>query len=238
MCSHYSILAAGQTPHAPHAHVDEELLIVVRGEATLRYDDGSGAILDQRVTAGDGVYYPAFHRHTIHNHSEASVVYVMFKWIAPRSGAHEPLAVRRFSVNPIRGSDSTDRGFTTRHCFTGATHHLKKLHAHVSTLLPDASYDAHADEHDVALLIMEGRVKTLDRIVPAGALVWYAAREPHGMLNPGPEPARYIVFEFHGEGCSGDYAAYRNPRATATLFKRRGAARVLKNLKRIVGMRT
>jgi len=237
MRSHYSVLAAGETPHAPHSHVDEELLVIVQGEATLRYDDGSGAITDHRVASGDGVFYPAFHRHTIHNHGEAPVVYLMFKWIASRSGGKEPLALQRYTVRPIESSELTDGGYTKRDCFTGATHHLHKLHAHVSTLLPQAGYDAHTDEHDVALLVLEGRVKTLDRIVTAGEFAWYASGEPHGMLNPGPDPARYIVFEFHGEGCSGNDIRYRKPRTWGTVLKVRNPARILKNVKRILGAR-
>jgi len=234
MRSHYSVLAPGQTPHEPHSHVDEELLLVVQGEATLRYDDGSGAITDHRVAAGNGVYYPAFHRHTLHNHGDVPVVYLMFKWVASRGATRHPLPVQRFTVSAIETSDLPDAGFSSEECFTGATHHLKNLHAHVSTVLPKAGYDVHADDHDIALIVLEGRVETLDRTVSAGEFVWYAGGEPHGMFNPGPEPARYIVFEFHGEGCSGDYGAYSRPGTPRTLLKKRKPGRILKNLRRIV----
>ncbi len=114
---------------------------------------------------------------------------------------------------------------------------MKRLECHISTLLPDGGYDAHVDEHDVALLVIEGRVETLDRIVSAGEFAWYSSGDPHGMHNPGPDPARYIVFEFHGEGCSGDYTAYRKPKASRNLIKKR-IRRIAKKFKRILNRRS
>ncbi len=81
--------------------------------------------------------------------------------------------------------------------FELATGYLNKLHAHVTDLKPGAGYPAHADEHDVAIVVFSGRVETLGKIVGPGGSMYYAAHEPHGMNNAGNHPARYLVFEFH-----------------------------------------
>ena len=57
------------------------------------------------------------------------------------------------------------------------------------------------------------------------------------MRNPGSEPARYIVFEFHGAGCSADYTAYRKPDTPRRLLKQRSTARIVKNFRRMLGLR-
>jgi hypothetical protein len=49
----------------------------------------------------------------------------------------------------------------------------------------------------VAILVLGGKVETLDRVVEPLGVVFYAAGEMHGMKNVGDVPARYLVFEFH-----------------------------------------
>lgn len=63
---------------------------------------------------------------------------------------------------------------------------------------PGAAYAAHVDAYDVAIVVLEGEVETLGQRVGAHGLIFYPAGEAHGMSNPGPALARYLVFEFHG----------------------------------------
>jgi quercetin dioxygenase-like cupin family protein len=82
--------------------------------------------------------------------------------------------------------------------FEDPTAYLGKLHAHVTDLQPGAGYPAHEDKYDVAILVFSGSVETLGKRVGPGGSIYYAAGEPHGMRNAGDQPARYLVFEFHG----------------------------------------
>jgi len=59
-------------------------------------------------------------------------------------------------------------------------------------------YEPHGDDYDVSIVILEGEVETLGKRVGPHSVIYYAAREPHGMYNPGEVAAKYIVFEFHG----------------------------------------
>ena len=118
----------------------------------------------------------------------------MSKWQAP------PVEVRGPPLSDIGGRFAPPREtpFTTRLLFEGPTAYLGKLHAHVTGLQPGAGYPAHADEYDVAIIVFSGTVETLGKTVGPGGSIYYAAGQPHGMRNVGNDPAKYLVFEFHG----------------------------------------
>src|SRR5206468_361679 len=77
-----AVLSAGHSPHDPHAHGQEELLILLDGEAELVIADGPSAegARVERVGSGDFAYYPAGQHHTIRNPGATPVTYLMFKW--------------------------------------------------------------------------------------------------------------------------------------------------------------
>jgi quercetin dioxygenase-like cupin family protein len=194
---HVSALAQGKCPHPPHTHSEEEILIMLQGEADLvlpRCPDGRR---ERRLTAGQFVYYPAHFPHTLRAVSPKPANYLMFKWRA----RHRPGAARLdFQSIDLAAVHFTGErgGFLSRVLFEGRTAYLGKLHAHFSCLAPGAGYAPHVDTHDGAIVVLEGEVETLERRVRPHGIIHYAAGEPHGMRNPSSHPARYLVFEFHG----------------------------------------
>lgn len=191
---HVSALAPDHSPHPPHTHDDEEVLIVLSGEADVILPALAGADARQRLRAGDGVYYPAHFPHTLEGTGDAPVNYLMIKWIGDPTGASAPLGFRRF-----RCEEPADQqpGFRVHRLFDGPTGWLHRLECHVSTMAPGAGYPPHADAHDVAMVMLDGTLESLgQRLTPHGVF-FYAAGELHGAGNPGPAAARYLVFEFH-----------------------------------------
>ena len=200
MACHAALLSAGHSPHPPHSHPNEELLIVLEGEPELLIADGPDAPVEAvPVKAGDIVYYPSLHHHSIRNPSSSPVRYLMFGWRRDKAvNAVEKRLKRRLFRSPPKLKAVTGRGFATGLLFEGPTRWLRKLHCHVSRLEVGAGYAPHADPYDLALLVTAGRIKTLRQEVGPGGLIFCPAGEPHGMRNVGDEPAHYIVFEFHG----------------------------------------
>ena len=197
---HSAMLRPGFTPHQPHAHQDEELLIVLDGEAQLLVAerpelDGAQSI---PMKAGDFVYYPPFRHHTISNESDRPVHYLMFRWNRAEAQPHSGKMRAGVVQQPLPAEAKEGRGFTVRTVCEGRTHWLRKFHCHSSRLGPGAGYAVHADAYDVAILMQSGRVRTLDGEAGPGQLIFYAAGERHGMRNVGDEPAHYLVFEWHG----------------------------------------
>lgn len=199
MKAHVSVLSPGYCPHPPHCHVEEELLIVLDGEAEIVLPDGpnvEGARVERLLPGGFG-YYPAYRYHTIRNVSSAPVTYLMFKWQGPPVEVADPLqtVVRDIGGRTARPSEKPR---SMEVLFQGPTAYLGKLHAHVTDLQPGAGYEPHADKYDVAILVFSGQVETLGQTVGPGASIWYSAGQLHGMRNVGSERARYLVLEFHG----------------------------------------
>ncbi|MBE0568963.1 MAG: cupin domain-containing protein [Deltaproteobacteria bacterium] len=198
---HASVLIKDHCPHDPHLHEEEELLLLLSGEVDLILQDGPASGGDHRIwrlKTGQFVYYPSDFAHTLRTTSDAPANYLMFKWRNDSGKNPTELAFGLFDMmEDIAGNRDGTGGFRTRLVFEGATSCLKKLHCHVSSLAPGAGYAPHADRHNVAAVILEGEVETLDGRAGPCDVVYYAAGEPHGMRNPAGSTARYIVFEFH-----------------------------------------
>jgi quercetin dioxygenase-like cupin family protein len=190
-----SVLKGGYSPHPPHAHDEEEILLLLSGAADLTLPAVGRPV---GLTPGQLVYYPAFFAHTLQAAGEDSAVYLMLKWrsFAKRGGS--ALSFGRFSAQGAANGPGTGRGIHTELVFQGPTVYLRKLHCHTTTLPPGAGYAPHADEYDVAIVILKGEVETLGERVSPHGVVFCAAGEPHGMRNPGEATAEYLVFELHG----------------------------------------
>jgi len=196
---HSSLLAPGASPHALHQHIEEEILVVVSGTAELHVaDDAAGNVNAERVRmgAGDFAYYPTGTYHTLSNAGDTPLLYTMFRWVNFGKPAERRAAPRAF----IRAGDaiaSAPPGIGAP-LWQVRTRWLKRLHAHVSVLAPGEGYQPHADRYDVAMLLLAGRVETLDREVSAPALLYHPARAEHGIRAGGDQQARYLVFELEG----------------------------------------
>jgi oxalate decarboxylase/phosphoglucose isomerase-like protein (cupin superfamily) len=198
MSCHAAVLSPGHCPHPPHVHADEEILIVLDGEPEILLADrpsAEGARVE-RVALGTFSYYPAGQHHTIRNPGSTPVTYLMFKWrVTDARQNAEPLGTTLFQYSI---DDPPEKlGWVIRKIFQQPTGLLRRLQCHTSWLAPGAGYPPHVDAYDVALLLLEGRVETLGRVVEPMSVIYYPAGEKHGIKNVGDTPARYLVFEFH-----------------------------------------
>lgn len=210
---HASALAGGFSPHEPHTHSDEEVLIVLDGRAELVI----GAGRDRKtvpVEPGMLAWYPAGFPHTIRGVGDTPVHYLMLKWTANGEPVAEPLDA---AVHDLRGIQvGAEGGFRHAPVFDGATGQLTRLECHLSELDPGSGYEPHVDAHDVAIVLLQGVVETLGVTVTAPAVVLTAGGWAHGIRNPGEETARYLVFEFHGRSTMIDLSGH-DPEQAAPL---------------------
>lgn len=197
---HASVLDSGHCPHPPHAHTEEEFLLLLSGEVDLLLarDPASREIERRRLTPGRFVYYPANFAHTLETTGETPASYMMFKWRA-RSKTHESaLAFGQFDTRDPADDLKTRAGLRTRLVLEGPTEYLRRIQCHTSMLAPGAEYPPHVDDYDVAIVVLEGEVETFGKRAGPFDVIFCAAGEPHGMSNPGADRAKYIVFEFQG----------------------------------------
>ena len=197
---HVSVLIKNHSPHLPHAHREEEILLLLSGEVDIILPDeqATNGNPRRRLKTGQFVYYPAYFAHTIQTVSEEPANYLMFKWHSVPKKADSPLRFGHFNMFDYGKDPKSRDGFYPRLAFEGPTQYLKRLHCHTSTLTQGGGYEPHVDSYDVAIIVLEGEVETLGQRVKPHSVIFYAADEPHGMLNPGESMAKYIVFEFHG----------------------------------------
>ena len=197
MSCHVSVLSPGFTPHPPHSHSEEELLIALQGEAELIISDSPSTEhgRTERLSPGSLIYYPAGQHHTIRNTGVSPITYLMFKWRGGVLTGDTPAGTRTFHFRTVPTDNS--KSFQACPIFEQSTAYLGKLHAHLTTMQPGAGYPPHIDDYDVAILVLSGQVETLGQFVKPHGVIYYPAGQPHGLRNVGDEPAQYLVFEFH-----------------------------------------
>lgn len=199
MKSHASVLGAGMCPHPPHIHPEEELLILLDGEADIVLADDADRTNEKkiRLKPGSFSYYPSGQYHTIENPTASPITYLMFKWRV-RRGSKSSYALQTRIVEYGNVFDRANlKVRQTRLLFEKPTVHLAGLHAHVTHMPPGFGYEPHEDGYDVAIVMLSGEVETLGRMIRAHDIAYYSAFTSHGLKNTGTEPARYLVFEFH-----------------------------------------
>ena len=59
---HVSVHGSGFSPHAPHAHNEEEILILLSGSVNLIHPNGNDSVRIENINLQEGqfVYYPAY----------------------------------------------------------------------------------------------------------------------------------------------------------------------------------
>jgi glycosyltransferase involved in cell wall biosynthesis/mannose-6-phosphate isomerase-like protein (cupin superfamily) len=217
MGCHVSVLSGGCSPHPPHIHLEEEVLLLLDGEAELIIPSGPGDQTPrvERLLPGSFVYYPAYQYHTLRNPGQTPITYVMFTWRAAPDEIRQPLSTRVVHLRRT-GDHSSSQAFNVEGLLEGPTAFLGNLHAHVSELQPGAGYAPHADAHDVAIVVLSGRIETKRRRLQAPSVVYFAAGEQHGMKNSAAEPARYLVLEFHAPQLLGDHGGSARDNSAST----------------------
>jgi quercetin dioxygenase-like cupin family protein len=197
---HTSVLVNNHCPHPPHTHNEEEILLLLGGEVDIILPQLQPAEPNyrKRLKPGQLVYYPAQFAHTLQTVSQEPADYLMFRWLGELKKSGADLFFGYFDLFDILKGSNIKDGFWSKLVFEGTTGYLKKVHCHVSALSPGAGYGAHIDPYAVAIIVLEGEVKTLGQRAVPHNLIFYAPGEPHSMFNPGNKIARYVVFEFHG----------------------------------------
>jgi len=203
LSSHVSVLSAGTEPHAPHEHREEELIIMLSGEAGVVKVDHSAAQTTtvENIGPGSFVYHRDRQRHTIRAIGPEPATYLIFKWHAHVADGDEPVlesSVFHFEGNGVKRGAGTSDEVSYQTIVDAPTRYLRKLQSHMTVVQPGAGYPPHRDPYDVVILVLEGRVETLGRQVGPRGVIFCPAGEPHGLKNVASTPAKYLVFEFHG----------------------------------------
>ncbi|MDA9763950.1 cupin domain-containing protein [Opitutales bacterium] len=199
---HYSILAPRKWAHPPHIHDEEEIQMMVVGEADLIAEDEKGSNKMVRFPAkpGDYIYHPANWRHTFENNSDKPAVTVVFKWISDESFSDKTLPSTFVNADQtMQEAREPADAMVIDSFIRGKTGYLRTIESHMATLQPGQPYDPHQDAYDVAIIHFEGTVETIGETVSEPSVIYYSAGIKHGMKNIGDTVAKHIAIEFHGK---------------------------------------
>lgn len=211
---HAALLQPQHSPHPPHRHDEEELLMVLDGQVDLELPESGWPANDRRLrlTRGQFVFYPPHFPHTLRAAGDRPASYLMLKWHDGAFSRDSRLAFGRFdAAAPGPLGEARHPWGVRQKIFAGVTPNLGELKCHVSTVPPGAGYEPHADAYDVAIVTLDGEVETLGQRVPPDSVIFYPAGELHGMRNVDGAPARYVVFEFHSTRKDADLRARTRP---------------------------
>jgi len=194
-----SVLNQGKSPHIPHSHSAEELLIVLDGtiDIVIAKDSRDKNPKIENIKRNSCVYYPAYQYHTLYNSGCEPVTYLIFKWDSNKPQNKNTMGTNFFSLSPNNMSKLNKKNFYKYLLFEGRTKYLNKLHAHFSIIQPGFAYQPHEDSYEVAIWVLNGKLETLDTEIHSNSIILYGAGHSHGMRNIGNIPATYLVFEFH-----------------------------------------
>lgn len=200
---HASVLVPGHMPHPPHVHVEEEILVVLDGRGEILTGDSPDPEKADRtpVEPGSFTYYPAYQYHSLMNTGDGPLTYLMFKWPGAPHEVESPLGLQIIHAKDVEPEARPGKAFKVKRLMQGPTGYLGRLRAHVSEMDPGGGYPPHRDRHDVALIPLSGRLLANEEPLEPPGVAYHSGQSPHGLSNPGPAPAKYLVFEFeHPEG--------------------------------------
>jgi XRE family transcriptional regulator, regulator of sulfur utilization len=89
-----------------------------------------------------------------------------------------------------------------RECFDARTATLDRLECHVTTLNPgEAPHAAHQHPNEEVIIVKAGALEVMQNgvtnRVETGGIIFQASNEPHGLRNPGTNPAVYYVIAIY-----------------------------------------
>jgi len=206
-------LDPGCVPHPVHNHGEEEILIPLAGAVDV-LQSGPDVI---RLSPGTLLFHPTGHQHTHRGASAQPAEFVVLKWSVPGLTAVPPDNVAFFAETDTGPEAWVERGGIRRRRVwervpLAAGGHCE---AEVIEMSPETGYPVHSHEHDLCLVLTQGRLAGLGHLSVAPAVIYYPAGTPHGAAPTNPEPLRMIAIEFHRPDARTSGQAFANRRVSA-----------------------
>lgn len=198
---HYTVLAEGQTPHPPHLHDDEEIIVPFVGEVDILRATATDSTetRQERIGYGRLVYHASRLPHTIRAVGPGPSGYLVLRWSGPASERTPDGTVhgQTFDFGRVLAAEAmATQGRSRTLIFEGPTRLLRRLHAHASFARPGEGSPPHQDPHDVAVIVLQGAVETTSGRVEAPGIIFHPAGRTHFLRTVGTQPARYLAIEF------------------------------------------
>ncbi len=197
---HISTLNPSKASHPPHAHPQEELIILREGTLDV---SANGEL--RRVGPGSLFFFRSNTPHNVQNNGDRPAKYFVFNFATaltrnpPAVGAPTAAGQLGSTVFEWAGLKPATTGTGERRgVLDSATATLTRLECHVTTLKPGLAPHAphhHPDEEIILIkdgtlaVTINGRTQTAG----PGDVVFFASNDEHGFRNAGGTAATYYV---------------------------------------------
>ena len=194
---HTSTVEAGEAPHPPHKHDDQEELVIVK-EGNLK-----ATIKDQARVLGPGsvIYVMPHDEHGFVNAGTIPCTYfiVKFKTAGELSSDKSPMSFM-IDWNEMKFLPHDKGG--RRNVVDTRTRLFERFEMHITTLnVGLTSHDPHTHTPEEIILVKEGNVEMNvgDKKVKAseGGMVFLDSKISHNLINVGNKPATYFAFQWN-----------------------------------------
>ncbi len=191
-------------PHPLHQHAEEELIVILCGEVKciMAQDRLPHGKKTDRLQKGSVIYLSANHPHTIRSLGPGPAELLILRWKGTLNKSNGDIP-KSFVFNqserarlPISKFGS---GLSMVRLFEMPTRYLRNLCASIHDLKIDAGVKPHRNDHDLAIILMAGRIDTMHAEISAPAVLFFPAGIPHWTKNVGQIATSSFVFEFHGD---------------------------------------
>jgi len=198
---HYTVLAEGQTPHPPHIHDDEEIIVPLVSSVDILRATAADftATREERIGSGQFVYHASRLPHTIRAVGPGPSAYLVLRWSTPVDEGTPDGAIPAQTFDFIKAlaqEPLATEGLVRTLIFEGPTRLLRRLHVHASSARPGEGSDPHQDAHDVAVVVLDGTLETTSGRVEAPGIIFHPAGRTHFLRSVGVKAARYLAIEF------------------------------------------
>jgi len=194
---HTSTVEAGEAPHPPHTHDDQEELVIVK-EGTLK-----ATIKDQARVLGPGsvIYIMPHDEHGFVNAGTTPCTYFIIKF---KTGSELPSDKSPMSFmvdwNEMKFMPHDKGG--RRNVVDMRTRLFERFEMHITTLnVGLTSHDPHTHKPEEIILIKEGNVEMnvgdKKEKVSEGGLVVLDSKISHNLTNVGNKPTTYFAFQWN-----------------------------------------
>ncbi len=215
--------------HPPHEHTADTVAVMLGPGAELELGDDDRPLM---VPLGptDLVVLPGGTRHrcTLPNSTAATntapgplqfdlTILGPGRDPAATTGTVPPVGVAVIDTDdaPVDDVDLAERGRSAVTLVDGPTATAERLRVLRVDLAPGFDGAPDVDDYDVVLLVMSGRLATLDRELGPGGVAVYGAGETHRLAAVGDEPVRLVVAEITGGRPVEGRGAHRGRRVAA-----------------------
>lgn len=205
---HVTRLRPGMSPHAPHRHPWEEMLITKEGQLDVSIN---GKV--QRAGPGSLIFLASNDTHGVTNVGESLATYYVVNFVTARvlTVGGQPAAERAPSAalrSCVIDCDHMPAGTTKIGLHTNVvdspTLTFQRFDSHLTTLDPGQSTTPrNRDPGDELFIVKSGRLEVtlgaVTRVLGAGSLYYVAPNDERTMRNTGAVPCTYQVIRITSE---------------------------------------